>query len=676
MSSRSFLFRLILPFAALMGLIIVVCGVAMRVAGETSARSEQIRDLDRFASLTREWLPEGMAAQDPLKLGPQRVGDAARVLNTRITLINGSGNVLFDSAAEVSHIDNQNSRVEVINARRGGIGVSDPDANPAEEAIYIAELVDPARPDGLVVRMTYPRHVAAVLGAAAWPVVGASVTAAMLGILLFAMLLQRQWIGPTHRLADAAVAMSRGDWGRRVEPRRRRAALLLDALNEAASHAQQQLSDLNHQRADLQALVDALPDPIIVSDGQGKVTLINPPAARLLDMNRAKALGQGLVNLVNDVAVLQLFDKVRGISRDAAERRNGHASSVGQIGRGSGQNGSGGNGVGALGAAQPAGAAADGAPGDTPPVTREIRLNRNGQWLTFQAVATRTAVGGVLLVLRDVSALAGAVQMKTDFVANASHELRTPIAAIKIAFETLRDVIEEDPNQGQRCLQVIDGHLRRLEEMLRDLLDLSRVENENLKPHVKQIKIDEMFSHIRSSLGPMAQKKLVELRLGWQGAKNDADRGPDIFHSDERLLNLVLKNLVENSIKFTPAGGSVTVSLKEGLSEPPEKAGDDQPPPKPANNAREPVVLSVSDTGIGIPREHLDRVFERFYQVDPARSGSAGRGTGLGLAIVKHAVAALGGTVQIDSVVGQGSTVTCILPQGELTMAEDMDGVM
>ena len=105
------------------------------------------------------------------------------------------------------------------------------------------------------------------------------------------------------------------------------------------------------------------------------------------------------------------------------------------------------------------------------------------------------------------------------------------------------------------------------------------------------------------------------------------------------------KNLVENSIKFTPPGGAVTVTVRA-----PARVGE--------------AVITVSDTGIGIPPDHLDRVFERFYQVDSARSGSAGRGTGLGLAIVKHAVAALGGTVRLDSTVGKGTTVTCVLPQG------------
>jgi two-component system phosphate regulon sensor histidine kinase PhoR len=183
--------------------------------------------------------------------------------------------------------------------------------------------------------------------------------------------------------------------------------------------------------------------------------------------------------------------------------------------------------------------------------------------------------------------------------------------------------------------------------MLRDLLDLSRLESPDAQPRLGDVKPWDLFAIVRSTLGPTARQKGVELAFG-----DDPAATPESFHSDERLLHLVLKNLVENSVKFTPPGGSITLSLAETRE-------NDQPV----------VLLTVTDTGIGIPPEHLDRVFERFYQVDSARSGTAGRGTGLGLAIVKHAVAALGGSVRLQSTVGKGTTVTCVLPQDPMAMA-------
>jgi two-component system phosphate regulon sensor histidine kinase PhoR len=174
-------------------------------------------------------------------------------------------------------------------------------------------------------------------------------------------------------------------------------------------------------------------------------------------------------------------------------------------------------------------------------------------------------------------------------------------------------------------------------------MDLSRVEASELKPHMAKIKTSDLLAVLKSSLGTLARQKNVELNLD--------DRDPTAvseIYTDTRLFNLLVKNLVENSVKFTPAGGKVSVTIRQ--TEPTEMGGGD-------------VTVTVADTGIGIAREHLDRVFERFYQVDSARSGSAGRGSGLGLAIVKHAAYALGGTVKLESIVGVGTTITCQLPQ-------------
>jgi PAS domain S-box-containing protein len=427
--------------------------------------------------------------------------------------------------------------------------------------------------------------------------IACAIAAAATILIALALVRRRNWLLPVRRLEQAAAQMARGEWNVRVAPHGpdgvRRMAGNLNAL---AAQAQKQLSDLQQQRSSLQTLVDTMPDPILAADDQGRVLLLNAPAAGLLSLRPEQAINQKLVNVVNNEQIVELYEAMRA--------RRGLKS-----------------------------------PG---PLNREIRLARSGQRYTYQAVATRMAGGGSLLVLRDVSTIAGAAQMKTDFVANASHELRTPIAAIKIAFETLRDVYREDQTQSDRCISVIDGHLKRLEEMLGDLLDLGSVENPDLKPQVAAVKTSELFGTLRSTLGAVARQKNVELQLD-----ESAPDTPAEFRSDSRLLNLVLKNLVENSVKFTPAGGRVRVTVS--LNRSPAGA--------------QAVALTVADTGIGIAAEHIDRVFERFYQVDAARSGSAGRGTGLGLAIVKHAVYALNGTVSLESSVGKGTTVTCELPQ-------------
>ncbi len=576
-------------------MIVGTCGAVIYWAGQRTVQLQQIRDLDHLTGLVRPWLSGsegGIAAEQR-----GRLESAAHVLNTRMTLIDGQGRVLFDSQASPEVMENHNGRPEVVEARHSSSHMGSivrHSSTISEDAVYVAELVDAGKPQGMVVRLSYPKHTWVKLGTPVWVVLAASGGLAVLVIGLFGLLLQRQWIGPVRELARAAERLAAGQWDVRVAERGADDIRFFSTrLNLVAAHAERQVADLDAQRADLRALVDILPGPILVTDSQRRVTLINAPAARLLDLTPAQAVGKKVAAVVNEEPILRIFEEIQDRRRDSG--------------------------------------------GELPPfVQGQVRLNRGGQTATYQAFATLTAAGGVLLALRDISELASAMQMKTDFVANASHELRTPIAAIKVAFETLREVYQEDPPQTQRCLQIIEGHLYRLEEMLRDLLDLSRVESAQLQPHWSAVKTAGVYSLLRSSLGSLAAEKNV--RMEFAPVASEAAE----LVTDERLLNLVLKNLVENSIKFTPAGGTVNVAIVR------------------QNGS---VVASVSDTGIGIPPEHVDRVFERFYQVNPARSGSAGRGTGLGLAIVKHAVAGLGGTVKLESAVGVGTTVTCVLPQ-------------
>jgi two-component system, OmpR family, phosphate regulon sensor histidine kinase PhoR len=412
----------------------------------------------------------------------------------------------------------------------------------------------------------------------------------LIGAVLVRVMMQRRWVEPVRQMMRSAEQMSAGQWQTRadvdgaVEVNR-----LGQGLNRIARQADLQLAAIRAQTGILRRLVDALPDPILLTDANDRIVMINAPAARLLQLPADRVTGKKFVTAVNEFELMSLYETVRNRS----EKESFH---------------------------------------------RDMRFLREGVRLSFQAVAQATDEAGMLIVLRDISTLASTIQMKTDFVANASHELRTPISAIKVAFDTLKDVHHEDPAIADRCISIIGGHLKRLEDMLADLLDLSRVERAELKPHISPVRVDDVFALVRSNWDTPARSKGVSLTFAVHPSAAE-------MTSDRRLLDLVLKNLVENAIKFTPAGGSVTVVFEQR-----------------PDSAR----IAVSDTGAGIPADHLDRVFERFYQVEAARTGSAGRGTGLGLAIVKHAVHALSGEIQIQSEVGKGTTVACILP----TLAE------
>jgi len=252
---------------------------------------------------------------------------------------------------------------------------------------------------------------------------------------------------------------------------------------------------------------------------------------------------------------------------------------------------------------------------------------------------------GALLILRDVTELADAVRVKTDFVANASHELRTPLAAIRGAVETLQSEAGASAKVASRMHEIIAGHVVRLEDLVQDLLDLSRVESAEAALRVEPLRVDllkrailDQFEDACAARGVRIVFDVAESLEGWR--------------TDPRLVVLILRNLVENASKFAHDDTEIRVVGRRERAE------------------QEIVRFEVRDKGIGIPLAQQQRVFERFYQVDPARPGyeqlssigRAKRGTGLGLAIVRHAVKALGGRVGIQSIYAQGTTVWFEVP--------------
>ncbi len=290
------------------------------------------------------------------------------------------------------------------------------------------------------------------------------------------------------------------------------------------------------------------------------------------------------------------------------------------------------------------------------PMARQIRLNVLGRprilQITASPIKPGPQSGGVLLLLQDQTELLQNVQIKADFAANASHELRTPLASIRAAVETINEAGFEDRVTLKRCLDIVGGHVMRLQLLVQDLLDLSRTEDPRAVVRHEPIKLEELRDLILGMFKNNAIEKHLELRF---------DIAPDarIILGDERLVLLILKNLIDNSLKFTTAGFILVRSRHELRNIRPTDAenGPDLTSPP----SEEVTILEVEDTGCGIPPEDIHRVFERFYTVNRSRGG-ADRGTGLGLAIVKHAMAAMGGVVELQSQSGLGTIVRCIWP--------------
>jgi two-component system phosphate regulon sensor histidine kinase PhoR len=238
--------------------------------------------------------------------------------------------------------------------------------------------------------------------------------------------------------------------------------------------------------------------------------------------------------------------------------------------------------------------------------------------------------GAVLVVLDDVTEFRRLDEIRRDFVANASHELKTPLAAIQGYAEMLAEETHHDD------AVVILTHARRMSKLVEDLLALSRLEARSLDLKPRPIALAPFIARALQLVRPQAEAKTLTL------AQETAD-GPPELHTDEEALLQILVNLLDNAVKYTPAGGRVTVLARR---EPDGRAA-----------------LAVQDTGPGIPPEHLPRLFERFYRVDKARSRELG-GTGLGLAIVKHLADRLGGEAYVVSGPGEGTEAGVRLPVG------------
>lgn len=246
-------------------------------------------------------------------------------------------------------------------------------------------------------------------------------------------------------------------------------------------------------------------------------------------------------------------------------------------------------------------------------------------------------LAGAVALFHDITELKRVDQMRSDFVANVSHELRTPLSILRGYIETLLDAPETPPAETRRIVGVMERHSQRLEAIVNDLLTLAQLESRAAALQLLPVDLSDLLGNVARDW----EKKFADKRL-----RVDVDLAPGLAEiaADEARLQEVLYNLLDNAVKYTPEGGAIRLRV--------------------APEAPNEVAISISDTGIGIPKQDLPRIFERFYRADKARSRQLG-GTGLGLSIVKHIAQLHGGRVDAESEPGKGTTIRVILPVSE-----------
>jgi two-component system, OmpR family, phosphate regulon sensor histidine kinase PhoR len=262
---------------------------------------------------------------------------------------------------------------------------------------------------------------------------------------------------------------------------------------------------------------------------------------------------------------------------------------------------------------------------------------------------------GVVLVMHDTTELRRLESLRRDFIANVSHELKTPLSSIKAYTETLRNGASRDPETSEKFLARIAEQADRLHHLIIDMLTLARIESEQQPFEIDEVDVLEVAMGCIEDHRPAADAKLIELTIDSPASSNES---PCRVRVDREALREILNNLIDNAIKYTPRGGKVSISWGASESRSVAQAAS----PSAATLAF--VQIAVRDTGIGIKPDEQRRVFERFYRVDKARSRELG-GTGLGLSIVKHLAQSFGGKVSVDSEPGQGSRFIVELPRAD-----------
>jgi len=551
----------------------------------------------------------------------------------RITVVAPDGTVLGDSEAEPREMDGLGLRPEIEAALRDGRGQHRRWSETAfDEMWYVAVRVGPPdQPAGVVRIATAVEH----LGTRAEPprtmmwglafVFGVSAVFLALG-------LARLWSNRIDRITATAQQLAQGDLTVRAPVSGSdEVDVLARSLNRMRRRLSRQLATIDRQRRNVEALIGQLHEGVIAADQNGHILFLNPAAERLLDIarespaSRNPARGRAVEECIPQHALQKLLLSSSAIT-ERAQTESGRADLGPEQAEQEGK-------------VEELRLEVDGPGGPRTLLARASNVAFPAWQLKPRSRPRRTATGR-LLVLTDITDLARTLRVKTDFVANASHELRTPLSAIRAAVETLQHIDPvREPQAVGRFLDVLNRHSARLEALVADLLDLSRIESceAPLRPAV--LKIRELCEDVHAQFA----EALVRRKLHW--SCQVAESCSTVF-ADAHLLRLILDHLVDNAIKFTPPGGHVGLVWRV---------------------LRPDVVVEVVDDGCGIAPEEKERVFERFYQVSRARSAQRGedaetRGTGLGLSIVKHAVAALQGSIELESTPGKGTRVIVRLP--------------
>ena len=570
--------KLFLSFSSLVAVVILALSLGVDITLREPLIQQAKEDLRRELALGAEVVerfPE--VAPDSLA---RRI---ASLIGHRVTLMEPDGRVVGDSGMEPDQVplmDDHSFRPEVVDARRDGEGVSVRYSTSVDtDLIYAARVLSDGRTLRFAMSTTAIDRSVAGVRRQILAVGGVALGLAALFSLAFSLAVTR----PLRWMRAGAARMADGDLSARIGlGRSDELGDLGTALDRLADQLERRLGQLEGEREEMRALIDSMAEGVLALDRKGTVRRANPAAQ----------------------AIFGLSSDPRGLGPQEVARRKGFLKLV------------------------------EGALGGEEVATTELRYGDRH----LLATARPLPRGGAVLVFLDTTELRRLEGVRRDFVANASHELKTPLTVIRGHAETLLDD-DLPPPLRRRFTERLHANAERLQAILEDLLDLSRIESGGWRVNPEPVSLDILAREAWMPFTGSAEARGLTFQVV-------ADPDATEVEADRGALLQVYTNLFSNALRYTPDGGGIQVRIA------PLAGG-----PSAGGGAR----VSVSDTGPGIAEPHLSRIFERFYRADQSRSRDDG-GTGLGLAIVRHLVERHGGTVGAESEVGKGTTIHFTLP--------------
>lgn len=512
--------------------------------------------------------------------------DISQQLDVRLTLVDSNGNIILDSL-ERGAIDSKHTQIihKIIQGNK--TQNTDLELVSGNDLHYFGSPV--LRNNQIQGYVFISAKVGEVDRAnrEIWWLLTVSLGIALILIILLGVKITNYYTKPIEAATNVAIELSKGNYkARTYEDHRKETSMLSKSINILARNFQEIVNAQEIQQERLSTLIENMGSGLILIDSRGYVSLINRTYKEIFKVDPNEYLYKLYYDVIEHKKIAELVEEI--FMTEQKVRRQFIL-----------------------------------------PLTIERRyfevfgspiIGLNNEWK------------GVLLVFHDITELKKLEQMRKDFVANVSHELKTPITSIKGFSETLLDGAMNDKATLEAFLSIILKESDRLQTLIQDLLDLSKIEQQGFHLNIEQIDIMLLLDEIKTMLNGKAVEKSISLHLV-------PNKYPLFVDGDYYRLKQVFINLISNAINYTPSDGVVEISVREKESK---------------------VLIDIKDTGIGIEKEEIPRIFERFYRVDKARSRNSG-GTGLGLAIVKHIVEAHKGSISVQSENNEGSTFTITL---------------